>query len=103
LQLKQDKMTEKITIITQKDNPLFNRKELVVSIDTDVTPKITEAEEFIAKEFSSNPENVKIRKIEGRFGSTNFTITANIYSSKEDKEKIENKTKKEKKKKEGAK
>jgi ribosomal protein S24E len=94
---------EKITVITEKQNPLFNRKELVLSVDTNVSPKISEAEAFIAKEFSSSAENVKVRKIKGRFGSTNFVITANIYSSKEDKEKIENKTKKEKKKKEGAK
>jgi ribosomal protein S24E len=89
---------EKLTIITQKQNPAFNRKELVLSVDTNVTPKISEAEAFIAKEFSSSSENVKIREIKGRFGSTNFIITANIYSSKEEKDKIESKTKKEKKK-----
>jgi ribosomal protein S24E len=88
---------EKFTIITQKQNPAFNRKELVLSIDTNVTPKISEAEAFIAKEFSSSAENVKIREIKGRFGSTNFVITANIYSSKEEKDKIEDKAKKVKK------
>jgi ribosomal protein S24E len=93
-------MTEKITVITEKQNPLFNRKELVLSVDTNVSPKISEAEAFIAKEFSSSAENVKVRKIKGRFGSTNFVITANIYSSKEEKDKIESKAKKEKKKKE---
>jgi ribosomal protein S24E len=88
---------EKFTIVTQKQNPAFNRKELVLSIDTNVTPKISEAEAFIAKEFSSTAENVKIREIKGRFGSTNFVITANIYSSKEEKDKIEDKAKKKKK------
>jgi ribosomal protein S24E len=88
---------EKFTIITQKQNPAFNRKELVISVDTNVTPKISEAEAFIAKEFSSSAENVKIREIKGRFGSTNFIITANIYSSKEEKDKIEDKAKKAKK------
>jgi ribosomal protein S24E len=88
---------EKFTIVTQKENPAFNRKELVLSVDTNVTPKITEAEAFIAKEFSSSAENVKIREIKGRFGSTNFIITANIYSSKEEKDKIEDKAKKAKK------
>jgi|WetSurMetagenome_2_1015567.scaffolds.fasta_scaffold393682_2 ribosomal protein S24E len=95
-------MAEKITILTEKQNPMFNRKELVVSINTNVSPKISEAEAFIAKEFSSSAENVKVRKIKGRFGSTNFVITANIYSSKEEKDKIEDKAKKEKKKKEGS-
>src|SRR4030042_5031633 len=87
----------KITILNQKENPMFSRKEIEINIEADITPKITEAEEFVSKEFSANPESVKINKIKGRFGSNNFIITANIYSSKENKEKTEPKSKKEKK------
>ena len=91
-------MTEhKLTIITQRENPAFNRKEVEVNVETEITPKTSEAEAFIAKEFSSNAENVKIKKIKGRFGSKNFIITANIYAVKEDKDKIELRTKKVKK------
>jgi len=86
-----------LKIIKQRENPLFNRKEIEILIETPVAPKISETEEFIAKEFSTHAENVKVKKIKGRFGSTNFTITANIYYSKEDKDKIEPKSKKEKK------
>ncbi len=86
-----------LKILKQRENPLFNRKEIEVSIEANVAPKMQETEEFIAKEFSTNHENVKVKKIKGRFGSTNFTITANIYHSKEDKDKIEPKSKKEKK------
>ena len=88
---------EKFKIITQKENPAFNRKEVEVHVETSITPKISEAAEFIAKEFSSNTENVKIKKIKGRFGSNVFIITANIYSVQEDKDKIETRTKKAKK------
>jgi len=88
---------EKFTIITQKQNPAFNRKEVEVNVETNTTPKISEAAEFIAKEFSSNAENVKIKKIKGRFGSNVFVITANIYAVQEDKDKIETRTKKVKK------
>ncbi len=84
-------------ILTQKENPLFNRKEIEVSIETLVAPKISDAEAFIAKEFSSQQENVKIKKVKGRFGSNSFIISASIYSSKEDKDKIEPKSKKGKK------
>lgn len=84
-------------VISQRENPLFNRKEIEILIETPVAPKISDTETFIAKEFSTNNENVKIKKIKGRFGSTNFTVTANIYNSKEDKDKIEPKSKKEKK------
>jgi len=84
----------KITILNQKENPMFSRKEIEINLETDITPKITEAEEFVSKEFSANPESVKIKKIKGKFGSNNFIITANIYSSKENKDKIEPKLKK---------
>jgi|GEM_PF-1249972 len=86
-----------LKILKQRENPLFNRKEIEVNLEANVAPKIREAEELIAKEFSSQPENVKIKKIKGRFGSKNFIISANIYNSKEDKDKIEPKSKKEKK------
>ncbi len=82
--------------INQRENSLFNRREVEINVETNVAPKIKEAEEFIAKEFSSSPENVKINKIKGRFGSNNFVITAKVYNSKEDKDKIEPKSKKEK-------
>jgi len=86
-----------LKMLKQRENPLFNRKEVEIIIETNVAPKISEAEAFIAKEFSSHADNVKIKKVKGRFGSNNFIITANIYDSKEDKEKIEPKSKKEKK------
>ncbi len=88
---------EKAAVIYQRENPLFSRKEVEVSVETNVAPKMHETEEFIAKHFSSNAENVKIKKIKGNFGSTKFIITANIYNSKEDKEKTEQKSKRERK------
>ena len=91
-------MTEKLTIIKEKKNPIFDRREIEVNAVMNITPKIKEAEEFIGKEFSANPENVKIKKIKGRFGSNSFVITANIYASKEEKDKIETKIKTPKKK-----
>ena len=86
-----------ITVLSQKKNPLLKREEIEVNAVMNVSPKIKEAEELIGKEFSTNPENVKIKKIKGRFGSRNFIITANLYSSQEEKEKTETKTKKKKK------
>ena len=92
-------MTENLTILKEKKNPVFDRKEIEVNVKMDVSPKIKEAEELIGKEFSANPENVKIKKVKGRFGSNSFIITANIYSSKEEKDKVETKIKTPKKKK----
>jgi ribosomal protein S24E len=85
-----------LTIIKQRENPLFKRKEVEVNFESNVPPKMKEAEEILSKEFSATPESVKIRKIAGKFGSKSFIISANIYHSKEDKEKTETKSKKEK-------
>jgi len=90
---------EKLKILSEKKNPVFNRREIEVNAVMDVSPKIKEAEELIGKEFSADAENVKIKKIKGRFGSNDFVITANIYSSKEEKDKIETKIKTPRKKK----
>ncbi len=86
---------EKITILNDKENPIFKRKEVEVKVELNISPKMQEAEELIAKKFSAAVENVKIKKIKGKFGSNNFIITANVYSSKEEKEKTEPKSKKE--------
>jgi ribosomal protein S24E len=91
---------EKLIVLNKKENPLLNRREVEVTIETNASPKTSEAEEFIAKEFSTTAENVKIKGINGKFGSRNFTVLANIYNSKEEKNKVETRTKKEKKKKE---
>jgi ribosomal protein S24E len=84
-----------LKILTEKENPFFNRKEIVADIESDITPKIKEAEELISKKFSTSPENVKVRGIKGKFGSKNFIITANVYSSKEERDKTKAKSKKE--------
>jgi len=78
-----------LKIINQRENPLFNRKEVEIIVETNVTPKIKEAEEFVAKEFACHADNIKIKKVKGRFGSNSFVIFANIYHTKEDKDKIE--------------
>ena len=87
---------KKLEILEEKENPLFKRKEVKVIVEADVTPKNSEAGQFLSEKFSSPVENIKIKRILGKFGSHKFTISANIYSSKQDKEKIEPKGKKDK-------
>ncbi len=81
-------------IIEEKENPLFKRKEIQVNLDAQTTPSRNEMTESIAQKFSTQPENISLKGIHGRFGSKNFIINANIYSSKEEKEKTEPKRKK---------
>lgn len=84
----------KTKIIDEKRNPLFDRKEVILEIESEITPSHTEAEEIVSEKFKTSPEAFKIKKIQGNFGSKFFKISANIYSSKEGKEDIEVKTKK---------
>ena len=88
--LKQDNSKmQNLNIVTDKKNLLFNRREIRVSIEADLTPNREEVKKLISEHFSAQIGNIKIKKISGRFGSRIFTIIANIYNSKEDLEKIE--------------
>ena len=80
---------ENFKILEEKENPLFNRKEIQASIEAEITPNRVDTKKLISEKFSTEIENIKIKRILGKFGSKTFTITANIYITKEDKEKIE--------------
>jgi ribosomal protein S24E len=80
-------------IIKEKENPLFKRKEIQISLEAQVTPSKNEMIDLIAKKFSTQSENISMKGIYGKFGSRNFTINANIYSSKEEKDEVESKKK----------
>jgi ribosomal protein S24E len=84
---------EKLKIIHEKENPMFSRKELVVEISRETSPKRTDMENVFAEKFSASVDNIKIDRIIPKFGSDIFTIHARIYKSKEDKETIEPKIK----------
>lgn len=82
-------------IINEKENALFNRKEIEAKIDAEITPSHEEVKKLISEKFSVPIENIKIKNIIGKFGSKTFDVFANIYASKEDKDKIELKKKRE--------
>ena len=85
-----------IKIIDEKKNPLFNRKEIILEVESEITPSHSEAEKIVSEKFKTSSETFKIKKIYGRVGSKTFRINANVYSSKNEKEEIEAKSKKEK-------
>ncbi len=87
---------ENFKILQEKENPLFNRKEIKINVESEITPSNLETEKLLSEKFSIPVENIKIKKILGRFGSKTFTIIANIYNSKEDRNEIEKKSKKDK-------
>jgi ribosomal protein S24E len=81
--------------IHETKNLVFDRKEVEAEIASEHAPKNKEVAEFLSKKLSVSEEAVKIKGIYGKFGSKDFKVKANVYKSKEDKNKIERKTKKE--------
>lgn len=83
-----------LKIISDIENPLFNRREIEGELEAQITPSRKEVEKILSEKFSVQPECIKIRTIKGKFGKKIFLIVANIYSSKQEKDKTEFKKKK---------
>jgi len=94
LQLKQDKM-ENFKIISEKINPLFERREIQATINSESTPSKEEVKKFLTEKLSVSEDVLKLENIKGRFGSNEFIITAKVYKTSEHRNSIERKTKKE--------
>jgi len=80
-------------IIEDKQNPLLKRKEVKIIVEAGKNPSMQEASKLIAEHFKAQEDNIALKQIKGKFGRKTFLISANIYNSKEDKEKIEPKKK----------
>lgn len=83
-------------IISEKENPMFSRKEIIVEIKQELSPKNSDIQVLLGEKFSSSPETIKIDNIISKFGSDIFTINAKVYKSKEEKDSIEPKIKEKK-------
>jgi len=83
-----------IKITQEKENALFGRKEIEGHVEANSVPSRLDVIDSLAEKFGVSGDCIKIKKIAGKFGSQAFGIKANIYSSKESKESIERKKKK---------
>jgi ribosomal protein S24E len=81
-------------VISDKNNPLFNRREIEGFVNSQKTPSYLEVLEMIKDKYSVSEESIKIKKIEGVFGSKDFKVVVSIYESEEEKNKLERKDKK---------
>jgi len=81
--------------IKETKNPVFERKEIQAIIFAESAPTKKDVTTALAKKLSASEDTIKIKGIYGKFGTKEFRIEANIYKSKEEKNKIERKTKKE--------
>lgn len=76
-------------------NPVFERREIEGTITADKAPSNKETTNLLAKKLSVPEDTIKIRGIYGKFGIKEFQLKAHVYKSKEDKNNIEKKNKKE--------
>lgn len=80
-------------IIEEKENFLFNRKEIKLVVEAEKNPNYEEALGIISDKFKADKENIVIKQVKGKFGRDTFLISAFAYKTKEDKEKFERKKK----------
>lgn len=84
-----------LKIITEKLNPLFSRREVRVAFDATKIPTKEEAAKLVAEKFSTKPELVRIKEIQGKFGTQIIIIDSDIYDNEKEFEFYVKKTKKE--------
>ncbi len=82
-------------IIKEDKNLLLNRREIELEVHAEIVPSKKEVEKILSEKYSANPENIKIKRIKGKFGSKVFKVESNIYNSKKDKDSTETMSKKE--------
>ena len=90
-------METKTKILEDVKNPLFNRREIVLELDSESTPNREKLISLFAHEFKAPEGTIVVQKIQGNFGSKKFTISLKIYSSESEKLRIEPKPKEKKK------
>lgn len=86
---------EQLNITQEKENALFSRKEIQGFLSSEVAPSNDEVKKLLSEKYSVDTDSIKIKNIIGRFGSKEFKVSASIYPSKEDKDNVEIKSKKE--------
>lgn len=89
---------ETMEIIEKKHNILFNREEIKLAVESDSSISFPQAYKIISEKFKAPEENIKVEGIQGKFGSKKFIISAKVYTSKQEKDRIEPKAKQPKKK-----
>ncbi len=88
-------MVLELTNIQEKLNPLINRREVRADVEVDITPRRDEAILALSEKLKCSKDSINILRIDSNFGTKIFTIVADIYESKELKENVAVKRKKE--------
>ncbi len=88
----------KMHLLSQKEEKLFQRKEVAFKVEFEkVTPNKEELKKQISEHLKVNPELVKIEKADQTYGERSAEVTALVYSDKDFMKKVEVRNKKVKK------
>ena len=79
---------DKMDVVKNIRNELFRRNELVLKLDSEKNPGFDEAKKKLSEELKKNEDNIDVYRIKGNFGRNSFVISANVYDSKKDLDKI---------------
>ena len=81
-----------LTIVNERENPLFNRKELEVKVIHDGgTPKVSEVRDKLSALKSFNMDSFVVRSIESKYGKEESFATVFVYSDPKTLMKVEQK------------
>lgn len=83
-----------LKVTQEKKNLMLPRRELDLSISSNSAPSYKDITLNLSKKYSLPEENIKVKKVSGKFGSQDFIASVFLYESKKDLDKIEVKTKK---------
>ena len=76
-------------VLEDKKNELLHRTELVLSMESAITPSKEQAIKMISEQFKTPEESIVIKKIGGKFGIKTSVINAKIYSNPESRKRFE--------------
>jgi len=77
-------------ILSQKENPLYSRKEIVAEMDcAKGTPARKAVLKEIAAETGAGEENIVIDEVRQQFGNSKAQVTASVYANAEALKKFE--------------
>ena len=85
------KLKMELKIISTKENPLFDRKEIVCEIESKTPVKNEEILSSLAGEVKKPTDNVVIKSVKGKFGTNKFVVIGKVYDTKELREEMEGK------------
>lgn len=74
-------------IISEKNNVLLNRKEIVYEIQEEVIPSKETVKEKLSEKYGFDKELIEVLKISGKFGVKVFEISIHLYDNAEEMEK----------------